>query len=255
MSNAQLQGFERAFNTAETGARERMAELIQRSPIPDDEKADNLALFSDHILTGRVLFLNELYQKILNVPGVIVELGTRWGQDLAILSNLRALYEPTHHLRRIVGFDTFEGFVDVAPEDGNPEYAQPGFLRTADRYDSFLTEVMAANEGSKPLAQKQKFEIVRGDARQTLEEWLERNPQTIIAMAYFDMDLYSPTRRCLELIRPHLTKGSVVVLDELNDTGFPGETVALREAFGLGNIRLQRVPYLTYPSYFVFEGD
>jgi hypothetical protein len=34
------------------------------------------------------------------------------------------------------------------------------------------------------------------------------------ALAYFDLDLYEPTRAVLEQIRPYLTKGSIVAFDE-----------------------------------------
>ncbi len=51
------------------------------------------------------------------------------------------------------------------------------------------------------------------------------NPQTIIALAYFDLALYEPTRKCLEAIRPHLVRGSILAMDELNSRDFPGETV------------------------------
>jgi len=86
-----------------------------------------------------------------------------------------------------------------------------------------------------------------------LGAYLKRNPQTIIAFAYFDFDLYAPTLECLKLIKPHLVKGSVIGFDELNDPGFPGETAALQEAFGLNNVRLERNRFSAMQSYFVFE--
>jgi hypothetical protein len=59
-------------------------------------------------------------------------------------------------------------------------------------------------------------------------------------MAIFDMDVYKPTRDVLELILPRLTKGSLLVFDELNDETFPGETRAVDEVLGLNNIRLRQ---------------
>ena len=59
--------------------------------------------------------------------------------------------------------------------------------------------------------------------------FLERNPHIIVSMAIFDMDIYAPTKRALELVMPRLTKGSLLVFDELNCRHFPGETQALHE--------------------------
>jgi hypothetical protein len=58
---------------------------------------------------SRILYYNNLYQKIIDIPGVICEFGVQWGATLAQLINLRGMYEPFNHGRKIFGFDTFEG--------------------------------------------------------------------------------------------------------------------------------------------------
>ena len=87
----------------------------------------------------------------------------------------------------------------------------------------------------------------------TIHEYLDDNPETIVALAYFDFDVYEPTKICLEAIKPRLVKGSILGFDELNDPDSPGETQALIEVFGLNNIRLKRYPYTSRTSYFVVE--
>jgi hypothetical protein len=84
---------------------------------------------------------------------------------------------------------------------------------------------------------------------ETLPTFLERNPHIIVSMAIFDMDIYAPTKRALELVMPRLTKGSLLVFDELNCRHFPGETQALHEVVGLGGLRLQRVPNQPYCAF------
>ena len=254
-NNDSLLGFRRAFSEDEESARLELAALFTESPIPINEKVDNLAVFADHLLIGRILLMNYIYQQILNIPGVVMEFGTRWGQNLSLFQNLRTIYEPTHYHRKVIGFDTFEGFIDVAPEDGVSDYAKPGNVRTVKGYEEFLERLLKAQEALKPLSHKRKFSIVKGDARQTVLRYLEDNPQTIIALAYFDMDLYAPTRDVLKVIKPHLVRGSVIAMDELNDPGFPGETVAFREVFGLNTVRIKRTPFLSCPSYFVYDGE
>ena len=80
-----------------------------------------------------------------------------------------------------------------------------------------------------------------------------KNPQTIIALAWFDFDIYQPTKKCLELIQPHLVKGSVIGFDQLNYDVFPGETVALKEVLDISRFKFQRSPNSNHSSYFIME--
>ena len=76
---------------------------------------------------------------------------------------------------------------------------------------------------------------------------------TIVAMAYFDMDIYSPTKEALKHIKPRLHKGSILVFDELCCDAFPGETQAVLEELDLANVRLRRYAHQPYCSYAVVE--
>ena len=86
----------------------------------------------------------------------------------------------------------------------------------------------------------------------TIEPYLRAHPETIIALAYFDLQLYEPTKKCLEAIKPHLTRGSVIAMDEINSPEFPGETLALNDVFGLQNLKITRSFFLPDRSYIVF---
>ncbi|MDP6033522.1 MAG: hypothetical protein QGH04_06690 [Candidatus Marinimicrobia bacterium] len=82
---------------------------------------------------------------------------------------------------------------------------------------------------------------------------MEKNPQTIIAFAYFDFDIYEPTYECLKAIKGHITKGTILGFDELNHQSFPGETRALKEVLGLDKYRIIRSPLAPCPSFIVIE--
>jgi hypothetical protein len=45
----------------------------------------------------------------------------------------------------------------------------------------------------------------------------------------------------------------VIAFDELNDAVFPGETLALKEVFGLDRYRLVHTPYSSARSYLVVD--
>jgi hypothetical protein len=193
--------------------------------------------------------MHELYQKIIDVHGVVMEFGVRWGQNLALYESFRGIYEPYNYNRKIVGFDTFSGFPEVHDKDGTR--VAVGDYGVTDQYEVYLEQVLNYHESESPIAHKKKYELVRGDATQTLEHYLSSHPETIVALAYFDFDIYLPTRRCLELVRDRLTKGSVVAFDELNCPEFPGETIALKEVFGLDKYAIRRSPLNPLISYFI----
>lgn len=97
-------------NENENLRREEFAKIIRKFPIPDSEYCDNLGLFMSSKLISRLKFMDEIYQRIIEVPGVIMEFGTRWGQNAAYFSELRAIYEPYNRTRKMIAFDTFSGF-------------------------------------------------------------------------------------------------------------------------------------------------
>lgn len=251
--NAPQTGIKTYESTAERQVRDEFIEHFRKCPIPDDQLLSNLGLFLNSKNLARILFMNHLYQQIVDVPGIVAEFGVRWGQNLALFAALRGIYDTFNRHRKIVGFDTFEGFPDVSENDGHSDMIRRGNLAVTEGYAAYLEDIMQFQEKDNPLSHIRKFELRAGDASIEIETYLTEHPETIIALAYFDFDLYEPTLRCLQAIRPHLVKGSVLGFDELNDPDSPGETLALKEVFGLNNLKLRRYRYASRVSYFIVE--
>ena len=230
-----------------------LAQLINNNPIPDNEKSFHTPLFLKRQELSKILYFQFLYSQFLNTHGVIIEFGTRWGTNLVTLSNLRGIYEPFNYNRKIIGFDTFAGFKNTnSKNDGSHNIIKDGAFSVTENYETYLENLMTIHQNESPLNHIKKFEILKGDAPLKLKDYLEKNPQTIIAFVHFDFDIYKPTVDCLNLIKPHLVKGSIVSFDELNDPNFPGETKAVNEVFGLNNIELKRFSACPMQSYFIF---
>jgi hypothetical protein len=99
-------------NDAQPDNKIRNGELSNRSQIENSLDARLLSISQDllpqygahwavhnlvtlkRIALSKVIYYYELYQKILDVPGVICEFGVQWGSTLALLQNLRGMYEP-----------------------------------------------------------------------------------------------------------------------------------------------------------------
>lgn len=210
---------------------------------------DNAALYIKRQEMSRIIFMYELFKLSIDVPGCIFEFGVRYGQDLAMFESFRGMLKPFSYFDKIVGFDTFSGFPAVDAIDNS----NVGELGVPDHWENDLADILTAHEKESPISHIKKFELVKGDACLTLPRYLQDNPQTIISLAYFDMDIFRPTKVCLELCKKHFVKGSVIGFDQLNHPDWKGETQAAQEVLGLNNIRLRKFAWMPTASYFIFE--
>lgn len=238
------------ISTEEELNRKEFETLFENSPLSPFELLSNLPLYMKRQNIARLLHFNDMYKQVVNIHGEMMEFGVRWGPNLALLTSLRGIYEPHNYTRKIIGFDTFEGFPNVNEKDGTSGVITEGAYAVTNSYEEHLEQVLSYHESEAPLNHIKKYEIIKGDASVTLREYLKRHPETIISFAHFDFDLYEPTVNCLKLIKERLVKGSLISFDELNHPDFPGETLAFREVFG-SNYKLNRSPTNPYCSYIV----
>lgn len=233
--------------------RQKMIDLYKSSPLPEQDMVVNFPLYTRSSAVAKLLYINEIYEHIVQTPGVVMEFGVWWGANLALFESLRAVYEPYNYTRKIIGFDTFEGYQSITEEDGASDFINQGNYDVDKNYLDHLQQVMECHQNENVMANVKKYDLIKGDATKTIATYLDEHPETIVALAYFDMQLYKPTKECLERIQPHLTKGSLIAMDEINCHEFPGETIALQEVFGLNNIRLIRSKILPDRAYFIIE--
>lgn len=239
-----------ASSEKEIASRKTLVKYLKNTPIPDEELLSNLGLYLNRQTLSRIMFMNELYKKIVNRHGVIMEFGVRWGQNLSLFSSFRGMHEPYNYNRKIIGFDTFSGFVGVNSKDG--DLVNAGDYSVTEKYKDYLNDILKIHQDNSPIPHINKFELIEGDATITVNDYLDKNPHTIISLAYFDFDIYKPTKDCLTSILPFLTKGSIIAFDELNCKEFPGETLAFKEVFDLNKYELKRDIHNPLCSYIEF---
>ena len=238
-------------SNSEQSFRKQLFQMFENTPIPREQMLENLDLYMRPQRISEILALQQIYMKILNVHGIIIEFGVRWGRHLSVFSALRAIYEPYNFYRKIVGFDTFTGFLETDPEDGKSDRVHIGSMNVSDGYEEYLDKILMLHEAEAPLSHIRRTELYKGDAPEELGKYLEQHPETIISLAYFDMDLFRPTKECLELIKSHLTKGSILAFDELLHPEFPGETQALKEVIDITQYKIERLSTSPNPCYIV----
>ena len=232
-------------------ARKQLYRLFSERPMSDEDLLVNLSMYMRSGSLAKLLFLNEMYQKIIDLPGVICEVGVWMGASTVAFENLRAVYEPYNYQRRVIAFDTFAGYVGIGQSDIRSDIISEGVYTVSEGYEKYLAELLDYHEKENVMAHVKKHTLVKGDASIACPEFLNKNPEVLVAMAYFDMALYEPTLKCLEAIKPRLIKGSVLVFDELCHHDYPGETRAVVEILGTQNYEIKRSKFLPDRSYIV----
>lgn len=239
------------YSSQEANNRQKLFQLFKECPIPENEFLMNMPLFFIRQDLSHTIFMNELYKKIINTHGIIMEFGVRWGRNLCLFESFRGMYEPFNHNRKIVGFDTFEGSSSTDTKDGS--IMLEGDYNVTEEYEKYLSQILDCHEKESPISHIKKYQLVKGDASIKIKEYLRENPETIIAFAYFDFGLYEPAKECLVAIKEHLTEGSIIAFDQLNSHAYPGETLAWKEIFGIGSYKIEKSLLSPTQSYVVIK--
>lgn len=213
-------------------------------------KIDAFPKYSSRQSIAKFLTKYEIFKRILNVNGSIVEGGVLHGGGTLAWAKLSSILEPTNHTRKIIGFDTFEGFPSVHMNDQHGtdgSLIQVGALQGS-TYDDVMNAV-SVYDLNRPLSHIPKIELVKGDIAKTCAQYVDNNPHLVVSLLYLDVDLYEPTKILLENFLPRMPKGAVIVFDELNAKMFPGETKAVDEVIGLRNLKIERFSFDSYVSF------
>jgi hypothetical protein len=214
-------------------------------------KLRSFAVYTPRQVISDYLARYFLFEKIVEVPGSIVECGVFNGQGLMSYANFSSVLEPNNFTRKIVGFDTFAGFEAVGENDsrsGNPMVVNGGMV--ADSY-SRINSAIKLYDANRFLGHLPKVEVVKGNILETLDQYLEDNPHLLVSLLYLDLDIYEPTKYVLQTLLKRVPKGGVVAFDELNFKDFPGETLALLDSLDIATLELKRVPFCSRISYFI----
>jgi hypothetical protein len=231
----------------------RMEQCIAESPFSNLERLQNFSLYTPRQDLTNFLVRYEIFKRVLAVQGSIIECGVLRGGGLMAWAQFSAIFEPTNHQRRVVGFDTFSGFPKLAKQDrtSESEQARRGGL-AVDSYDH-LQQCVELFDRNRFVGHVPKVELVRGDAAQTIPQYLKENPQLIVSLLYLDFDIYEPTLTALKHFVPRMPKGAVIAFDELNLKDWRGESIAVLEALNLREYRIERCSFGSVVSFAQIE--
>lgn len=217
------------------------------------EKMHAFARFVPRQAISYFLARNDIFKEIVSLHGSVFDFGIYRGSSFFTWLQLSSIYEPYNHIRKIVGFDSFQGFSsldenDHGSEGGDLPIKHQGGMTFHGGEEEMLRGI-ALYDLNRPLGHVTKAQVRQGDLPYAFANYLEEHPETIVALANFGLGLYAPTLELLTLLRPRLQKGSILVFEDLNQATWPGETKALFEVFGANEVSLQRFPFCPHISF------
>ena len=221
----------------------RMEQCIANSPFSNLERLQSFSLYTPRQDLTNFLVRYEIFKRVLEVQGSIIECGVLRGAGLMAWAQFSSIFEPTNYQRLVVGFDTFSGFPKLSKQDraSESEEARPGGL-AVDSFDH-LKHCVELFDMNRFIGHLPKVELVRGNAAETIPQYLKENPQLIVSLLYLDFDIYEPTFTALKHFLPRMPKGAVIAFDELNLRAWRGESVAALESLKLREYRIERCPF------------
>ena len=235
------------WKMAENEFRQRRVDLL--AGIQAREISDAPFVFAERQTITHAITRIKLFELIRDTQGAIVECGVHKGNALFLYAHLSSILEPYNFNRRVIGFDTFEGFRSLHEND-DPENTESDFSDTSfERLDAWAK----LHDMNRAISQWPKIDLVKGDATETIPRYVLDNPHLIIALLYLDFDIYAPTVVALKHLLPLVPKGGVVGFDEINVKRWQGETIALKEIMSVGSVRLRKFYFDAWVSYYIVE--
>tara|TARA_B100000795_G_scaffold270028_1_gene262013 strand:- start:11988 stop:12650 length:663 start_codon:yes stop_codon:yes gene_type:complete len=205
-------------------------------------EAENIFyLKSDFSRLSKFIYHYEIYKKIINIPGSILEFGVFKGASFSRFLSFRKILE-NENSREIIGFDDFGLFTSKGSKD-DKAFAKkfirevgPGINKTN------LENILHGNNHTN-------FKLIKGDVIKTLPEYLKNNKQLKISLLHLDLDIFRPTYFVLKKLYQKVVKGGLILIDDYAEIN--GATKAIDDFFKDQNIKIEKLPLYKRPSFII----
>ncbi len=233
----------------------RIAKLVSDYKVSPQELLANFPAYARRIHLSRFLAHYEIFKQVADLPGCIAELGVFRGSSLLTFAKLLEIFNAGDRARRVIGFDHFEGLQDFSPLDGPiiDQMSKSAGGWSAAGYEGELLENISIFHADSFIPRAKRVEFVNGDIRQSVPDYVAKNPGLRLSLLHFDCDLYEPTMVGLRALYPLVVSGGIVLFDEYGITEWAGESAAVDEYFAGMNLRVKKLPWLSTPGGFIVK--
>ena len=195
----------------------------------------------------KILDHYEIYKKIFNVKGDVVECGVFKGASLIRLLTFRDLYENSKK-RKVYGFDAFGKF----PRPKNKKIlTKKTDTKFAKNHDTKIGIGISVQKLKHYINKKKitNYQLIKGDVNKTVPEFIKKNKKIKIALLHLDLDIYEPTFNVLNYLYKYVVKNGIILLDDYSH--IKGATKAINDFFKNKKIKINKASKFGRPYYIV----
>jgi len=206
-------------------------------------------LSSDLKVFGKLLARIQLFDKVKNIPGDIVECGVFKGTGIFTFLKLKRYFCPNSY-KKVIGFDFFNSeeltssLIDQDKDAMTTLFEGRNFKHDITFKDKL--DLMIRKSGFLD----HEYELISGDISKTVVEYVETRPGARISLLYLDLDLEVPTYNALESLWDRVSSGGIVIFDEYAYHNW-SESIGVDNFFADKNIKINSLNFFAPSAYVV----
>ena len=188
---------------------------------------------------AKAKYFDQMFTKIYDIEGDIVECGVGAGESLMYLSVFNQI-EGKH--RNFYGLDSFEGFPKPSIQDISKRNPKEGEWKVTD-VESLYERITCKFGGRKFNFD---LKLIKGFFEDSItDDLLSEFSSRKIALLHIDADLYDSYKVVLERLWDSVSIGGIVMFDEYiaGQEKFPGSVIAVDEFFSDKDITIEHNTY------------
>jgi hypothetical protein len=182
---------------------------VRETPQSVYDSYNSLMFSGDGRVFNKMMKKAELYLKVKDLAGDILEFGVFKGAGVALFLNLKAMYEP-NSLMKVIGFDFFNSEKLTDSLDGLNKTMMTAVLNRAASDELSVESVYGRLSNFK----RDSYKLIEGEAVAKSKQYNSENPGARIKLLYMDLDLGEPTYEILKTLWRKVVKNGIVVFDE-----------------------------------------
>ena len=231
-------------------------DILENSPHSEEHLLALWPVYVRRISMVRFLSHYELFKKIQNLPGDILDLGVSRGVSFFTFHKMLELFNPTDTSRKVIGVDSFEGLQDFSSSDGIQHgvvgKSQGGW--SAKGVESEIMQMLDLHNSDGVLT-KTRGMIYKTRIQDLGTRLAQDRPGMRIALLHLDMDLYEPTLEALRMFWDLVLPGGLVVFDEFALPPWEGETKAWEDFAAERQLSyvIEKIPGTLNPNGFLVK--
>jgi len=212
----------------------------------------NAFIFSnDTKVLSKLIARTLLFNKVIDVPGDIVECGVFKGSGIVSWLKIKNIISP-NIFKKIIGFDFFDTNKLLTSLTGADKERMENL---------FLSRNFNLNENYIPILKEiiknigfdeSNFELISGDISTTSEEYVRNRPGAKISLLYLDLDIETPTYNTLKHFWDIISYGGIIVFDEYGYHQW-SEAKGVDAFFKDKKIKIRNLPYTAPTAYVIKE--